>query len=171
MSATVMMSELTWSEYSRRLKEEDAVVFLPVGAVEQHGYHMAMGTDWMLGTYMARRAAERVGGIVAPPITYAARSQVRTGGGPHRMGSVNLRSETLIALWTPDAVRGRVNAVNQVFVGASNELGEFRAGTMAALIGTVPAVVIGGVGAIAVAGLWAVLFPQLRDVRRLTSRE
>ncbi len=98
MSATVMMSELTWSEYSRRLKEEDAVVFLPVGAVEQHGYHMAMGTDWMLGTYMARRAAERVGGIVAPPITYAARSQVRTGGGPHRMGSVNLRSETLIAL-------------------------------------------------------------------------
>ncbi len=58
MSATVMMSELTWSEYSRRLKEEDAVVFLPVGAVEQHGYHMAMGTDWMLGTYMARRAAE-----------------------------------------------------------------------------------------------------------------
>ncbi len=57
-------------------------------------------------------------------------------------------------------MRGRVNAVNQVFVGASNELGEFRAGTMAALIGTVPAVVIGGVGAIAVAGLWAFLFPR-----------
>ncbi|MBN9257268.1 MULTISPECIES: MFS transporter [unclassified Mesorhizobium] len=86
------------------------------------------------------------------------------------MFSVYIR-ETLIQLWTPDHVRGRVNAVNQVFVGASNELGEFRAGTMAALIGTVPAVVIGGVGAIAVAGLWAVLFPQLRDVRRLTSRE
>ncbi len=86
------------------------------------------------------------------------------------MFSVYIR-ETLIQLWTPDHVRGRVNAVNQVFVGASNELGEFRTGTMAALIGTVPAVVIGGVGAIAVAGLWAVLFPQLRDVRRLTSRE
>jgi MFS family permease len=86
------------------------------------------------------------------------------------MFSVYIR-ETLIQLWTPDHVRGRVNAVNQVFVGASNELGEFRAGTMAALIGTVPAVVIGGVGAIAVAGLWTVLFPQLRDVRRLTSRE
>lgn len=86
------------------------------------------------------------------------------------MFSVYIR-ETLIQLWTPDHVRGRVNAVNQVFVGASNELGEFRAGTMAALIGTVPAVVIGGVGAIAVAGLWAVLFPQLRDVRRLNSRE
>ena len=85
------------------------------------------------------------------------------------MFSVYIR-ETLIQLWTPDEVRGRVNAVNQVFVGASNEVGEFRAGTMAALIGTVPAVVIGGVGAIAVAGLWAWLFPALRRVRHLNSR-
>jgi MFS family permease len=85
------------------------------------------------------------------------------------MFSVYIR-ETLIQLWTPDHVRGRVNAVNQVFVGASNEVGEFRAGTMAALIGTVPAVVIGGVGAIVVAGLWMVLFPQLRKVRHLNGR-
>ncbi len=86
------------------------------------------------------------------------------------MVSVYVR-ETLIQLWTPDEVRGRVNAVNMVFVGASNELGEFRAGTMAALIGTVPAVVFGGVGAIAVAGVWAVLFPQLRRIRHLQGRE
>ncbi|TPN83770.1 MFS transporter [Mesorhizobium sp. CU2] len=86
------------------------------------------------------------------------------------MFSVYIR-ETLIQLWTPDEVRGRVNAVNGVFVGASNEVGEFRAGTMAALIGTVPAVVIGGIGAIAVAGLWAWLFPALRRVRHLNSRE
>jgi MFS family permease len=85
------------------------------------------------------------------------------------MVSVYVR-ETLIQLWTPDEVRGRVNAVNMVFVGASNELGEFRAGTMAALIGTVPAVVFGGVGAVAVAGLWAVIFPQLRRVRHLQGR-
>lgn len=85
------------------------------------------------------------------------------------MFSVYIR-ETLIQLWTPDDVRGRVNAVNQVFVGASNEVGEFRAGTMAALIGTVPAVVIGGIGAVAVAGLWAWLFPALRRVRHLNSR-
>jgi hypothetical protein len=85
------------------------------------------------------------------------------------MISVYVR-ETLIQLWTPDAVRGRVNAVNQVFVGASNEVGEFRAGTMAALIGTVPAVVVGGVGAVCVAGLWAVLFPHLRKVRHLNGR-
>jgi len=85
------------------------------------------------------------------------------------MFSVYIR-ETLIQLWTPDHVRGRVNAVNQVFVGASNEVGEFRAGIMAALIGTVPAVVIGGIGAVAVAGLWAYLFPQLRRVRHLNGR-
>jgi hypothetical protein len=85
------------------------------------------------------------------------------------MVSVYVR-ETLIQLWTPDEVRGRVNAVNMVFVGASNELGEFRAGTMAALIGTVPAVVFGGVGAVAVAGLWAFLFPELRKVRHLDGR-
>ncbi|MBA3447004.1 MAG: MFS transporter [Pseudaminobacter sp.] len=86
------------------------------------------------------------------------------------MISVYIR-ETLIQLWTPDEVRGRVNAVNMVFVGASNELGEFRAGTMAALIGTVPAVVFGGVGAVAVAGLWAFLFPELRKVRHLQGRD
>ena len=86
------------------------------------------------------------------------------------MISVYVR-ETLIQLWTPDEVRGRVNAVNMVFVGASNELGEFRAGTMAALIGTVPAVVFGGVGAVAVAGIWALLFPELRKIRHLQGRE
>lgn len=85
------------------------------------------------------------------------------------MVSVYIR-ETLIQLWTPDRVRGRVNAVNGVFVGASNELGEFRAGTMAALIGTVPAVVFGGVGAVAVAGIWAWAFPELRKVKRLERR-
>lgn len=85
------------------------------------------------------------------------------------MISVYIR-QTLIQLWTPDRVRGRVNAVNGVFVGASNELGEFRAGSMAALIGTAPTVVLGGVGAIGVAALWAWLFPELRKVRRLDGR-
>jgi MFS family permease len=86
------------------------------------------------------------------------------------MVSVYIR-ETLIQLWTPDELRGRVNAVNMVFVGASNELGEFRAGMMASAIGTVPAVVFGGVGAVAVALLWATLFPELRKVRHLSGRE
>jgi MFS family permease len=82
------------------------------------------------------------------------------------MVSVYIR-ETLIQLWTPDAVRGRVSAVNNMFVGASNELGEFRAGTVAALIGVVPAVVVGGVGTLLVAGIWAWGFPGIRTVRRL----
>jgi MFS family permease len=91
------------------------------------------------------------------------------------MVSVVVR-ETLLQLWTPDDVRGRVNAVNSVFVSASNELGEFRAGTMAhaigpAAVGAVPAVVIGGFGAIAVAGIWAWMFPQLCNARRLDGKD
>ena len=85
------------------------------------------------------------------------------------MISVQVR-ETLIQLWTPDQVRGRVNAVNGLFVGASNELGEMRAGTMAAVIGAVPAVVFGGAGAILVAGIWAYAFPALRKIRYLDRR-
>jgi len=86
--------------------------------------------------------------------------------GAFDMVSVYVRS-TLIQLNTPDALRGRVNAVNMVFVGASNELGAFRAGTMAAWFGAIPAVVVGGAGCLAVAGLWALWFPQLRRARRL----
>lgn len=85
------------------------------------------------------------------------------------MVSVYVR-ESLIQLWTPDRLRGRVNAVNMVFIGASNELGEFRAGTMAAFIGTVNAVLFGGIGAIGIAVVWAYLFPQMRRVRRLDGR-
>ena len=86
--------------------------------------------------------------------------------GASDMISVYVR-ETLIVLWTPDEVRGRVNAVNMVFVGASNELGEFRAGTMASIFGAVPAVVIGGAGTLAVAAIWAAGFPQLRKIDSL----
>ncbi|NWJ23307.1 MFS transporter [Rhizobium sp. RM] len=86
--------------------------------------------------------------------------------GASDMVSVYVR-ETLIALWTPDEVRGRVNAVNSVFVGASNELGEFRAGTMAHVFGAVPAVVIGGAGTLAVAVIWALGFSKLRKIDSL----
>jgi MFS family permease len=85
------------------------------------------------------------------------------------MVSVSVR-ETLLQLWTPDVVRGRVSAVNRVFIGASNELGEFRAGLMAAWIGAVSAVAVGGVGTMAVAAIWARMFPQLREARSLDRR-
>jgi hypothetical protein len=87
--------------------------------------------------------------------------------GASDMLSVNVRA-TLIQLATPDDVRGRVTAVNSVAIGASNELGEFRAGTMAAFIGAVPAVVIGGAGTLVVTALWTRLFPGLYAKRRLT---
>ena len=75
--------------------------------------------------------------------------------------------EILIQLWTPDQLRGRVNAVNNVFIGTSNELGEFRAGMMASGYGAVPAVVFGGVASIAVALVWSIGFPALRNAKTL----
>jgi MFS family permease len=86
------------------------------------------------------------------------------------MVSVFVRG-TLVQLWTPDDLRGRVNAVNQVFVGGSNELGAFRAGTTAAFMGPVAAVALGGVGAVVVAGLWLRWFPGLRRIRQLSGPE
>lgn len=88
------------------------------------------------------------------------------GIGGFDMISVFIR-EILLQLWTPDHVRGRVNAVNSIFLGASNELGEARAGFMAAKWGAVFTVAAGGVAAIGVAGLWAILFPRLRKAAHL----
>lgn len=90
--------------------------------------------------------------------------------GAFDMVSVMIR-EVLMQLWTPDEVRGRVNAVNSIFLGASNELGEARAGFMAAKLGAVVTVVGGGVAAMAVAALWAGLFPKLRKARHLDHAE
>jgi hypothetical protein len=74
---------------------------------------------------------------------------------------------SLVQLRTPDEMRGRVGAVNFLFINASNQLGEFESGMTAALFGTVPAAVLGGVGTIAVALLWMRIFPELRRVERL----
>jgi MFS family permease len=83
------------------------------------------------------------------------------------MVSVIVRA-TLIQVKTPDEMRGRVNAVDMIFIGASNELGQFESGITAQWFGAVPAVILGGIGAIAVTGLWAWMFPQLRRVNELT---
>ena len=81
------------------------------------------------------------------------------------MISVNIRV-TLLQIATPDEMRGRVSAVSAVFTGASNEIGEFRAGMMAAVIGAVPAVIFGGIGSIVVAAVCWRAFPQLAKVER-----
>ena len=85
------------------------------------------------------------------------------------MVSVYLR-HLLVQLETPDEIRGRVSAVNAVFIGASNELGEFESGITAAWFGTVRAVVLGGVATVLVAATWAWWFPQLRRMDRLPER-
>jgi predicted MFS family arabinose efflux permease len=74
---------------------------------------------------------------------------------------------TLVQVATPPDMRGRVSAVNMLFIGASNELGEFESGVVAQWLGAVPAVVLGGVGTILVVAIWAYLFPELRKIQRV----
>ena len=83
------------------------------------------------------------------------------------MVSVIVRG-TLIQVATPDEMRGRVNAVDMIFIGASNEFGQFESGLTAHWFGTVPAVVLGGIGTLVVTALWAWAFPEMRNADRLT---
>jgi len=85
------------------------------------------------------------------------------------MVSVFVR-QTLVQLATPDQMRGRVSAVNWIFIGASNELGQFESGLTAQWFGTVPAVVLGGLGTIAIVGMWCWFFPSLRRADQLQSK-
>jgi MFS family permease len=86
--------------------------------------------------------------------------------GASDMVSVVIR-QTLVQLETPDEMRGRVSAVNSVFIGASNQIGEFESGVTAAWFGPVGSVVLGGVGTLLVVAIWARKFPALRDRERL----
>ncbi|HYO97676.1 MAG TPA: MFS transporter [Polyangiaceae bacterium] len=86
------------------------------------------------------------------------------------MVSVYIR-HTLVQLNTPDVMRGRVAAVNLVFIGASNELGEFESGLTAAWLGAVPAVLLGGAGTCLIVVLWVFLFPELARTSRLDGRD
>jgi hypothetical protein len=86
------------------------------------------------------------------------------------MISVNIRA-TVLAVVTPRELQGRVNAVEWVFISASNELGAFEAGGVAALIGVVPAVVAGGGAMIAIAAVWRRVFPALSTMGRLDELE
>jgi MFS family permease len=88
--------------------------------------------------------------------------------GASDMISVIIRA-TLTQLATPDGMRGRVTAVDMIFIGTSNEFGQFESGVTAQWFGTVPAVVLGGIGTLAVIGLWAWLFPELRHAGELSS--
>ena len=93
-----------------------------------------------------------------------------TVAGAADMVSVVIR-QSLVQLDTPDEMRGRVSAVNSVFIGASNQLGEFESGVTAAWLGPVGSVLLGGVGTLLVAAMWIRLFPQLANRNALSSRD
>jgi MFS family permease len=87
--------------------------------------------------------------------------------GASDMVSVIIRS-ILVQLATPDEMRGRVNAVDMIFIGVSNELGQFESGLTAHWFGTVPAVVLGGLGTLVVIAIWAWAFPELRNADQIS---
>jgi creatinine amidohydrolase len=87
------MGDLTWEEFADRV--DDSPLFVPVGSTEQHGPHLPLNVDTVLATEFSTRAAERVGGLVAPPLPYGFKSQAGSGGGPDFSGTTNLDGETL----------------------------------------------------------------------------
>jgi Transmembrane secretion effector len=135
----------------------------------------------LAGLYLARRPIQRYAGRTLFIVVAAFGASMLVFGlsrsfwlslvalaasGAVDMASMVLR-QTIVPLVTPDALRGRVNAVEMVFISASNELGAFESGVAAALVGAVPAVVIGGVATMVVAALWWRLFPPLAEIDRL----
>lgn len=94
MSRRVLMNELSWTTYQKRI-EAGAAVILPVGATEQHGPHLPMGTDAMLATAVAKGVAAKINAIVAPVVAFGYKSQPKMGGGQHFCGTTSLDADTL----------------------------------------------------------------------------
>jgi len=97
MAERISMQELSWVEYQRRI-EAGTIIILPVGATEQHGPHLPMGTDALLSTAIAKGVARKVGGIVAPVVAFGYKSQPKMGGGNHFCGTTSLDADTLAHL-------------------------------------------------------------------------
>ena len=100
---TYRTDQLTWVEYETKLKTQP-IVFLPVGAHEQHGPHLPMGTDAIFATRMAETIAEQTDGLVLPTLSYGYKSQARSGGGQTFPGTLSLDGKTLIHI-TLDTIR------------------------------------------------------------------
>lgn len=94
---SVRMADMTWPEYESRIAS-GAVVMLPVGSIEQHGHHLPLGVDRYLPTAVAEEAAQALNAVVAEPVAYGARSQMRMGGGQTYPGTTSLRPDTLMAV-------------------------------------------------------------------------
>lgn len=98
MNNSVFLAEMTHKEYSEKVAGDNPVVFIPVGAIEQHGYHMSMNVDVILPSAVAEGVAKQVNGIVAPPVVYGYKSQQRSGGGNFYPGTTSLDGSTLVAV-------------------------------------------------------------------------
>lgn len=96
MKKSYLMSEMDAFSYKEKIKNGNKIIIIPVGAIEQHGYHMAMNVDVNLASSISFGVAKDIDSIVAPPITYAARSQQRSGGGYHLIGTTSLEGNTLV---------------------------------------------------------------------------
>lgn len=94
----LMMGSLSWVEYQQRLQDDNAIVFIPCGALEQHGPHLPLGTDALLSTAIAQNVAEQINGIVAPTFSYGYKSQPKSGGGQHFPGTISLDGHSLSQL-------------------------------------------------------------------------
>jgi creatinine amidohydrolase len=91
------IDQLTWMEYEQSVRDRNPVVFLPVGALEQHGPHLPMNCDEVIPREISEEVARRIGGLVAPSLCYGYKSQPRTGGGNHFPGTTSLSAEAMIA--------------------------------------------------------------------------
>lgn len=100
---SVLIAELAWPDYGERVRA-GAPVFIPVGALEQHGPHMSMNPDVLLPTAVSSEVARQVDGLVAPAIAYGYKSQQRSGGGNHMMGTTSLDGQTMTCV-VKDVIR------------------------------------------------------------------
>ncbi len=100
----VWMNQLSWIDYEKRIQSDQPAVFLPVGALEQHGPHLPLGTDGLLSAAVAFDTASLVNGLVAPTLSYGYKSQPKCGGGQHFCGTTSVDAATLIGS-VRDAVR------------------------------------------------------------------
>lgn len=92
---TVFIEQMKWTDYAARIAD-NPVIFLPVGALEQHGPHLPMNCDVIIPRAISAAVAEAIGGLVAPPLAYGYKSQPRVGGGNHFPGTTSLSAEAMI---------------------------------------------------------------------------
>lgn len=108
------MNKITWQDFAK--KKDETILILPIGSLEQHGPHLPMGTDVIISYNLALLLAQRIDGIVAPPINYGYKSLPTSGGGPLFPGTVDLQGNTLIALVKDLLEEFVMDGVKKIFI-------------------------------------------------------